>query len=157
MMPSSAALESDGRDDFEEFFRWAEPKLRRALSAAYGPERGREAAAAALAWAFEHREKIASLSYPLGYLYRVGQSKVRRRRLRILHQPPDWREPWVEPELASALRELTEHQRVAVVLVHGYQWTQREVAELLSVSPATVQSHLSRALERLRSELEVNN
>ncbi len=141
---------------FEQFFRAVEPRLRRALSASLGPELGREAAAAALAWAWEHRDRLGELSYPLGYLYRVGRSSVRRRRFRPLHAPVEWREPWVEPGLSSALRELSEHQRVAVVLIHGYQWTQSEVAELLDVSTSTVQTHLERALSRLRWHLEAN-
>ncbi len=41
-------------DTFEAFVRDAEPRLRRALVAAYGPEQGRDAAAEALAYAWEH-------------------------------------------------------------------------------------------------------
>ena len=39
---------------FEAFFRETEPKLRRALVAAYGPDLGREAASVALSYAWEH-------------------------------------------------------------------------------------------------------
>jgi RNA polymerase sigma factor (sigma-70 family) len=63
--------------------------------------------------------------------------------------------PWVEPALIPALVGLSEQQRVVVVLVHGYGWTQREVAELLALTPSTVQKHLERALARLRTALEV--
>ena len=46
---ATAAVEA-----FETFFAETEPRLRRALVAAYGPERGRDAAAEALAYAWEH-------------------------------------------------------------------------------------------------------
>lgn len=141
---------------FEEFVRSVEPPLRRALTAAFGPDRGRDATAAALAWAWEHRDRLADLDSPVAYLYRVGQSRARRRKFGLLSRRSQWHEPWIEPELAGALAELTERQRIAVVLVHGYEWTFAEVADLLGVSVPTVQKHLERALKRLRFRLEVS-
>ncbi len=141
---------------FQEFFEATEPALRRALVAAYGPDAGREAAAEALAWAWEHRDRLATLDHPLRYLYRVGQSRARRRRVRIPFVRAEWREPWVEPQLATAVRGLSERQRVAVVLVHAYGWTLAEVAGLLGVGVSTVQTHLERGLDRLREQLEVD-
>jgi RNA polymerase sigma factor (sigma-70 family) len=61
----------------------------------------------------------------------------------------------VEPGLQDAMAELSESQRIAVVLVHGYAWTLREVAELIDVSVSTVQTHVDRALAKLRAALEV--
>jgi hypothetical protein len=49
---------------FAAFFAETEPRLRRAFVAAYGPERGREAAAEALAYAWQHR--------PTAFLDRSG-------------------------------------------------------------------------------------
>lgn len=143
-------------ESFEQFVFSVEPRLRRALTAAYGPDRGREATAAALAWAWEHRDRLPALESPVAYLYRVGQSQARRRKLRVPWLRAEWHEPWVEPELAGALADLTENQRVAVVLVHGYQWTLAEVADLLGVKVPTVQKHQERGLSRLRSRLEVS-
>jgi DNA-directed RNA polymerase specialized sigma24 family protein len=37
------------------------------------------------------------------------------------------------------------------VLCHGFAWTHREVAELLGVSPSTVQNHVERGLDKLRA------
>jgi DNA-directed RNA polymerase specialized sigma24 family protein len=141
---------------FEEWYLSAEPRLRRALVAALGPERGREAAAEALAWGWEHHERLGAMDHPVAFLFRVGQSRARPRRLRVLHARVEWSEPWVEPDLGRALRSLSDRQRVAVVLVHGYAWTMGEVADLLGVKVTTVQSHLDRGLARLRSLLEVN-
>jgi DNA-directed RNA polymerase specialized sigma24 family protein len=44
-----------------------------------------------------------------------------------------------------------------VVLVYGYGYTLREVAELTGIRPTTVQNHLSRGLSRLRGLLGVND
>jgi DNA-directed RNA polymerase specialized sigma24 family protein len=65
--------------------------------------------------------------------------------------------PWIEPGLERAVAELTEMQRVSVVLVHGFGWTANEVAELQGVKATTVQTHVQRALARLRMALEVEH
>jgi DNA-directed RNA polymerase specialized sigma24 family protein len=64
-------------------------------------------------------------------------------------------DPLVEPKLGAALVELSESQRAAVVLVHGFGWTLREVAELRGVQVTSVQTLLERGLRRLRAALEV--
>ncbi len=139
--------------EFEDFFLKVEPPLRHALVARYGPDGGREAAAHALAWAWEHRETALNLEQPVAYLYRVGRSGMGRRKRPLLWSRDTSHEPWIEPGLDRALRTLSVRQRVAVVLVYGYDWTTPEVANLLHVRPTTVQSHLERGLRRLRSQL----
>jgi DNA-directed RNA polymerase specialized sigma24 family protein len=141
--------------DFSAFFALAEPRLRRAFVAAYGGERGREATAEALAWAWEHWSEVQAMDNPMGYLYRVGGSRTRGRRYRVVFARPDVGDPWIEPGLAGALVALTERQRVAVSLVHGYGWTLREVADLCGLQITSVQNHLERGLARLRDLLGV--
>lgn len=141
----------DESESFEAFFARVEPSLRRALVAAYGSRLGHEATAEALAWAWEHRERLDAMDRPEAYLYRVGQSRIRRRRMRLPFLRMEYREPVVEPELMRALRSLSRQQRVTVVLVYGYAWTMAEASELLGVSVSTVQTHLERGLARLRS------
>ena len=148
------ALDEDG---FASWYRGIEPRLRLALTAAFGPERGREATAEALAWAWEHQDRLGGLENPVAYLYRVGQSRSRFRRLRILHGRADWQEPWVEPGLAHALAGLSQRQRIAVMLVHGHGWMLREVAELMGIRVTSVQNHVDRGLSRMRSALEVSS
>jgi DNA-directed RNA polymerase specialized sigma24 family protein len=139
-------------------FETVEPRLRRALMARYGFDAGREATAEALAWAWEHRERLPEMHSPLRYLYRVGQSRARRRKPPIIpFIRQGWVEPWVEPGLAAALRAISGRQRVAVVLVYAYDWTPAEVADLLNVKVTTVRTHLERGLKGLRSTLEVNS
>lgn len=64
--------------------------------------------------------------------------------------------PEVEPGLVPALLLLPETQRAAVWLVHACQWRYAEVAEALGTTTSTVGNHVSRALERLRHQLEVD-
>jgi len=132
-----------------------EPRLRRALVAAYGSERGREATAEALAYAWEHWGRLRGAENLIGYLYRVGQSRIRQRKDRPLFVRPDHPEPWFEPALAPALADLSESQRTAVVLVHGFGWTMREVAECTGVKVTSVQNHLDRGLKKLRAAMKV--
>ena len=146
-------MQEKDHDAFEQLVRAVEPHLRRALVATYGPERGREATAEALAWAFEHQEKLDSMTNPGAYLYRVGQSRSRTRRVRRLYERPSIDEPWFEPALAATLAALPEKQRFAVLMVHGAGWTQSEVAALLGVRPATLQKRVERAMKLLRVEL----
>jgi RNA polymerase sigma-70 factor (ECF subfamily) len=142
-------------EEFSEFFGEAEPRLRRALVAAYGVERGREAAAEALAYGWEHWSRVRRMANPVGYLYRVGQSRGRPRKHRVLVERSHPDDVWVEPGLYKALMKLTERQRVATVLVHGFGWTLGEVAELTGLSVSTIQNHLERGLRTLRTTLEV--
>lgn len=145
------------RETFETFVHDVEPRLRRALVATYGFERGREATAEALGWAWEHWEVVESMERPTAYLFRVGQSKSRGRKAPVSFERLIDAEPLFEPGLAPALTALTERQRVAVVLIEGFEWTHREVAELLGISVSSVQSHLERGMRNLRSTLEVGD
>ena len=142
--------------EFEAFIHEVEPSLRRALIAAYGFERGRDATAEALGWAWEHWDRAKVLDNKVAYLYRVGQSKSRQKRTPVAFDRVETNESWFDPGLAPALSSLTEQQRVAVVLVNGFDWKLREVAELLGVGVSTVQSHLERGMRSLRDALEVN-
>ena len=145
-------------DEFSGFFADVEPGLRRAFVARYGPERGREATSEALVYAWEHWPRVRAMEQPIGYLYRVGQSRTRRWRLGrrdAFPAPPAAEIPWVEPGLPHALNGLSERQRVAVVLVCGFGWQLREVAELRGVKTTTVQNHVDRGLAKLRVDLEV--
>ena len=140
---------------FTIFVDKTEPQLKRALSATYGAEPGVEATRDALVYAWQHWDRIKDMDNPTGYLYAVGRTRTRkylRRKLLFPPVPAD-RMPWVEPALPVAVAKLSETQRVCVVLNEGYEWTHQEVADLLGVSRSTVETHIERALERLRREL----
>ncbi len=141
---------------FERFAERVGPRLRAALVATHGPDDGADAAAAALAYGWEHWDRLSAMANPAGYLYRVGQTSARRATPRqpSLPMPLPAELPEFEPRLLPALEELSDPQRVAVVLVHGFGWSQTDVAELLDVSHSTVRTHLSRALAKLQIALE---
>jgi DNA-directed RNA polymerase specialized sigma24 family protein len=138
---------------YRRFVLEAEPKLRRALIAAYGPERGREATCEALAYAWQHWDRVEQMKNPVGYLYRVGQTRSIPRKVRPVFERPDGSEPLVEPALAAAVAELSERQRVAVLLVHAAGWTIAEVSDLLEINVSTVQRHVDRGLRKLRARI----
>ena len=142
-------------DSFTQFAVANEGKLRLALIAACGGERGREVAVEALAYGWEHWERLQKMDNPVGYLYRVGRNLSRRQRLPgpMFLEVPDQRMPDIEPALPQALAYLSERQRTAVVLVHSYQWTLSEVAELMGISKTTVQNHLERGMASLRRQI----
>ena len=142
-------------EEFEVFVAEVEPRLRRALIASMGFQSGREATADALSWAWVNWGRISKVEHKIRYLYRVGVSSQRRRKVPPTFDRDAYGEPVVEPALAPALAALTERQRVAVLLVHGFGWTLKEVAELTGTRISTVQTHLDRGLARLRAALEV--
>jgi RNA polymerase sigma-70 factor (ECF subfamily) len=94
-------------------------------------------------------------------------TRARRVRERLRHLLLPWaeqREPRSPEALASgaeqsralraALERLPGQQRAAFLLRHGHELPIAEVAEVLAVSEGTVKTHLARAVERLRRELE---
>jgi DNA-directed RNA polymerase specialized sigma24 family protein len=72
-----------GRSDFERFVVEVEPRVRRALVAGFGAEVGRQAAADALARAWQNWERMRDIDSPVGYLYRVGRTLALRSETRI--------------------------------------------------------------------------
>lgn len=114
--------------EFSRFVARVERRLSRALIATYGPEVGRESARDALVYAWEHWERVSTMENPVGYLFRVGQSRSRSyRRRRVLFPSVNVAElPHVEPGLPQALEELSENQRTALVLIHVEGLSERE-------------------------------
>jgi len=158
-MDSGARVEAPPARAFETFVATDGPRLRRALVASYGVELGSDACADALAWAWEHWPRLATMTNPVGYLFRVGQSATRKqrrwRRTVVLPREPaadDAGEP--SGHLDEALLALPERQRRVAILVHGYGYSYAEVAEMTGASVAGVRSDLHRAMTRLRNRLE---
>lgn len=145
--------------DFSEFVDANEQNIRQALTASLGADLGRDATAEALAYAWEHWDRIRAMDNSPGYVYRIGlnwgRGQAKRRDVlfsTVATEPDDW----VEPGLPEALAALSEKQRVVVYLVHGHGWSLGEVASLLEVSKGTVQTHMERGMSRLRRRLKVD-
>lgn len=143
-------------DDFEEFAMQAEPRLRRALAGHLPPAEVGDAVSEALLYAWEHRARVLNMDQPVGYLYRVAQSKARRKRQGWLPWLGDDRAPDVEPGLSPALASLPPMQARSVWLVHACGWTHVEAAEALGIAPSTVSTHTARGLASLRDSLGVS-
>lgn len=145
-----------GDVDWDAWVAGVHARLRPAFVAALGYEGAQVALSVALEYAWVNRKRVVGLANPVGYLYRVGVRHARRppRRVRYPMSTPQAL-PEVEPGLGPALGRLSRQQRIAVVLVHGYGWTAREVAELCGVSVSSVETHLQRGLRSLRSQMGV--
>ena len=159
--PNETLLVS-ARDQFEEFVVANERSLRQALTAACGITHGREAAADALAYAWEHWDRIGAMANPAGYLFVVGRDRHRRqfrgRRTVPFLDPGDAHaEPWCEPALRAQIGRLSERERVVVLLANGFEWSLAEIAELLGISKSTVQTHAERGMAKLRAGLGVTS
>lgn len=148
---------NSGRCDFDDFVISAEPALRRSLLGAVGIDRLNDAVGEALAYAWEHWSRVSLMEHPVGYLFRVGQSKTRPRKRLHLPRVPPTEMPDIEPGLTAALMALPDRQRSAVWLAHGCGWTHSEIGAALGIDASTVSTHTNRGLDRLRSELGVSN
>lgn len=154
-----AVTGSDAEEAFTAFARELEPRLRAALVARFGATRGREATVDTISWAWEHWDRVQSTENAGGFLYRVGCRKASRWRWSrplLDDRGAVAEEPLVEPGLAAALASLTVAQRQSLLLVEGRGATYTEAAELLGISRSSVQTHVERALAKLRDELGVS-
>lgn len=154
------ALLTSTAERFTAFVENSGRRIQHALMAALGPDAGADAAAEALAYGWQHWDRIEAMDNPAGYLYRVGRSRGARRpawsRVDDELIVDDASAPWVEPALTGALGGLSERQRVVTLLVHGGGWTLAEVADLLGLDRGSVKKHAERGLAKLRAALEVS-
>jgi RNA polymerase sigma-70 factor (ECF subfamily) len=111
----------------------------------------------ALAYAWEHWDAVQAMDNPVGYLFRVGQSRIRQRKRPQLFAAEPSRIPEFEPRLVEALMDLPTSQRTAVWLAHGCGWSHPDIATVLGISPSTVATHVSRGLTKLRTALGVDS
>ena len=155
MEETSPHRRSDGFDSLIDEIR---ARLLPALVAKWGIEVGSDLCSDVEEYAWEHRAKVTRMENPLGYLYRVAQSKSRShvrwmKRTTFPSRFPDivHEDPALHDTL-QMLAVLTDDQRVCVMLVHAFGWTYAEVAELLGVTRVVVNHNVHRGLSRLRSE-----
>lgn len=162
IQPGESTLTTiDGpRESFDEFYRREYPR------------------AAQLAWLLTHghnnedlaqdafltvQSKFPKLDNPSAYLTTAVVNRCRswhrreqRRRL-LLTTVPLRDDRGADPPdeyLLDAIGTLPYRQRVVVVARYWAGWTETEIAEVLGCRPGTVKSLASRALARLRKEVE---
>lgn len=143
---------------FEAFVESEGCRLRRALVARFGVDLGNDIANDVMAYAWSHWARVSAMENRIGYLYRVGQSAARRyqrwrRRVAVYAPSDDPSADAFDDGLVAALAKVDQRQRVAVLLVHGYGYSYREVADVLDQSVAAVTNHVHRGLNALRREL----
>jgi DNA-directed RNA polymerase specialized sigma24 family protein len=143
----------------DDFIVKAQPSLERALVARFGLNDGMDAAAEAMAYACTHWDRISTMANPVGYLYRVGESRTRRefqrahRTFALVVEPLTTDQP-VDIDLQRALMRVKPNQRVAIVLVHSHGHSYAEAARLMDLPVTAVANHLTRGLASLRRILE---
>ena len=148
---------TDPSVDFEVFVAGCRRRLWLATVPVSGPTVADDAVADAFEWAWRHWDRISAMENPEGYLYRMAQrSAAKRRTDPLLPAPPPGELTDVEPGLVPALARLSSQQRTVVWLVEGCGWGLTDVARMLDVSVSSVRTHLARALDRLREDLEVD-
>ena len=153
---SKGEVDAEPTDAFEELIEHIRSRLRPVLWSKWGVEVGSDLAAEVEEYAWTNRERLLGMDNPLGYLYRVSQSKSRRytrwaRRTTFPEQIPELAHD--DPELHDmfqVLATLSPNQRTCVLLVHGFGRTYDEVADQLGITRAAVNNHVHRGLVRLR-------
>lgn len=153
-------------ESLERFVKETGPRLKQALIASFGGELGREATAEALSYAWAQWDRIEAMENPAGYVYSVGRNWARKAKRRetkravleataVVTAAHAEALPSFEPGLVPALEGLSEKQRIAAVLVHGFEWSVTEVGRMLGISAGAAHKHAERGLAKLRSSLGV--
>jgi RNA polymerase sigma factor (sigma-70 family) len=144
----------------EDVYRAEAERLWRALVGYSGSrEIADDSVAEAFARALHHEDAIRDLrAWIWRVAFRVASSELRRRPEPERGTAMTSAEPSAEGlDLVSALRQISERQRLALVLHDYADRPASEVAEILGCSTATVYVHLSRGRRHLRELLEVRD
>ncbi len=146
--------------DFDEFFRRERVRATRLAWLLTRSTTAAEDITQEAMWAVQRR--FASLDTPAAYLTRTivnrcgswnrGERRRRLMQLRVL--PPEPAGDPADSYLVDAIAALPYRQRVVVVARYWGGWTETEIAEALGCRPGTVKSLASRALARMRQEVE---
>lgn len=143
-------------DGFDELVDEIRSRLLPALVSKWGIEVGSDLCSDVEEYAWKNQRKVIAMDNPLGYLYRVAQSKARSHtrwgsRTTFPSRFPDVvHEDTQVHDTLQMLTGLSPDQRVSVLLVHAFGWTYAEVAELLGVTRSVVNHHVHRGLAHLR-------
>jgi DNA-directed RNA polymerase specialized sigma24 family protein len=132
---------------------------RQAFVARYGSDISEQAVAAAMAWAWEHKDRLVGVNALRAYLFRVGQSTMRRSWVWASRHtatfPPGMAHRNTRSiddalDLAALPRKLPQKQRTCLLLIYAHGWPYRDVAELLEISVDAVNNHTHRGMTTLR-------
>lgn len=164
------ANDGGGEETFESLFRRYYPRLVQALCMiTLDRETAADAAQEAFLQLHLDWDRVSHYENPVGWIYRVALNRSRdygrrSRRLFELGQNQPWTTTddagiiW-EPERGffEALKRLPQRQRQAAALHYVAGLSQEETADVMGLSEGAVKSHLFRARETLRRNLEVES
>ncbi len=158
---------------FEDWYASVAERLTRGIVAAVGdPVVGREAAAEALARAYERWSRVGAMESPEGWVHTTAVNLCRRSwrrrqlekrslaklgagRVTIIDDAPDVLVAGhSSDDVAAALDALTPRMRTAVELRYWRGLSEAQVAEAMDISTGTASALLSQARRRLSTELE---
>ena len=152
-------MTTGAEQDLETVYREHAPRLWRAVLLYSGDrEIASDAVAEAFAQALRHGSSIRA---PARWVWRaafsVAADELRARRKVVALVDGRYEMPESLHDVMEALRDLSHHQRAAVVL-HDYAgYSRGEIAAILGSSSSAVGVHLFRARRRLRAALEVDD
>jgi RNA polymerase sigma factor (sigma-70 family) len=164
------------RRDFEEWYRIEAEDLTRRIVAGVGdPLIGREAAAEALARAFEKWHRVGAMDSPEGWVYRTAINLCRRswrrsgiearalkkaQQIEILPVSSDPDEVLVAghgvDDLDALVTALPDRMRTAVRLRYWDGMSEAEVASVMQIAPGTASAMLSKARRRLEAAMAMS-
>jgi RNA polymerase sigma-70 factor (ECF subfamily) len=153
----SAVAVIDARPDIESLYRADGDRLWRAIYAFAGD---REIASDSVAEAYAQvLRRGAAVRDPAAWVWRTafqvsrGALKTRRRDELLTSTPEESADTHVDQDLLTAVRQLPDGQRAAVILFYYADLPVREIADRLGTNSLAVRANLSRGRRRLRDLL----
>lgn len=153
----SALAVVDARTDIEALYRADAERMWRAVYAFAGDaEIASDAVAEAYAQLIRRSEAVRD---PAAWVWRAafqisrGQLKDRGRSVDPASGSSEHLDSYSDPDLLSAIRELPEGQRAAVILFYYADLPIRQIADRLNTNSLAVRANLSRGRRRLRQLL----
>ena len=166
--PDQAHASGREEQEFAAFVAQHGPGLKRLAYFMLGNDHAAEDLAAdALLAAWRHWSRVSRADHPLAYVRRIlvnevsGHFRRQARERGILRDLRLTTAPSVQDpdgadavDVRSALLRLPSRRRACLVLRHGFQLTEQEVAETLGISVGTVKSQTSKAMTQFRREID---
>ena len=153
----SAVAVIDARPDIESLYRADADRLWRAIYAFAGdPEIASDSVAEAYA---QLLRRGAAVRDPAAWVWRTafqvsrGALKTRRRDELLTSTPEESADTHIDQDLLTAVRQLPDGQRAAVILFYYPDLPIREIAGRLGTNSLAVRANLSRGRRRLRDLL----
>jgi len=149
---------------FSAFFSEHRNHLVRALTMTLGDSGlAAEAVDEAMTRAVQRWSKVSKYAKPEAWVYRVAYNWATSRFRRLkrdrdyaprIARPEATADPDFDPSIEEALATLSDDHRNVLVLRYFYDWDVQATAEALEISPGTVKSRTSRALDLMAVRLE---